>query len=230
MFLPLFSSNVFVSEHIRSTHRPVTLHGHTAGYRWGWSLLLRPCRSDSSMTCYSSHRVLFIVLTRSLQHKYSRTSCFILWFKDTIFFSEVDWLSHRTVTLHGHTARYRWGWSLLDWASTQQKQTFSLSYILTNDDIIISLLSSEMENSHEQVWILILPLSFGVHVIFPRETRFSDSPLTVTIHKLMIDNRETGKLSQDQVVILLSDWGLVSKVQRMIYLCDQRLSTLDAAV
>jgi hypothetical protein len=39
-FVPLFSRNVSLSKHYRRIHRLITLHGHTAGYRGGWSLLL----------------------------------------------------------------------------------------------------------------------------------------------------------------------------------------------
>ena len=46
------------------------------------------------------------------------------------------------------------------------------AFPLNNDAVMIWLLSSEMDNSHGQLEILILPLSFGLAVMFPRQSGF----------------------------------------------------------
>ena len=71
--------------------------------------------------------------------------------------------THRAVTIHGYTARFRGVCSLLLlWASTHH----------TDFSRDLSLLSSEMDNSHRQLEILLLPLSLALAAMFPRQSGF----------------------------------------------------------
>ena len=46
------------------------------------------------------------------------------------------------------------------------------AFTQTNDGVMISLLRSEMDNSHRQREILFLPLSFALAAMFPRRNGF----------------------------------------------------------
>ena len=57
-FLPLFSRKVSLSKGYRRRHRLVTLHGHTAGNRGGWSLLLDWSSTQQRQTLHLSSTLI----------------------------------------------------------------------------------------------------------------------------------------------------------------------------